>query len=190
MNANQKATKNISGCFSTVSVFACKRIFIKKKTAGWSFVAYRLSDEPELTEITNTILFSFFFFGPVVWLDECSEALEVLKLVWIILLKMTVWHFFLYYRDRESSERRLTWNTSSRLKQKFSDWKLNLLRTANIQEAVKVEATCHPRFTRFFFVDQLMAVGLCQPVNLQFEGINTRLQRFTQRSEIWMMSEL
>lgn len=60
VNANQKATKNISGYFSTVSVFACKRIFIK--TAGWSFVVYRLSDEPEPTEITNAILVFFFFF--------------------------------------------------------------------------------------------------------------------------------
>lgn len=116
VNANQKATKNISGYFSTVSVFACKRIFIK--TAGWSFVVYRLSDEPEPTEITQFWSF-FFFFGPVVWLDKCSEALEALKLVWIILLKMTVWHFFFFFiTERESSERR---NTSSRLKQKFSD---------------------------------------------------------------------
>lgn len=88
VNANQRATKNISGYFSTVSVFACKRIFIK--TAGWSFVVYRLSDEPEPTEITNAILVFFFFLGPVVWLDKCSEALEALKLVWIILLKMTL----------------------------------------------------------------------------------------------------
>lgn len=116
VNANQKATKNISGYFSTVSVFACERIFIK--TAGWSFVVYRLSDEPEPTEITNAILVFFFFLGPVVWLDKCSEALEALKLVWIILLKMTVWHFFFFITERESSERR---NTSSRLKQKFSD---------------------------------------------------------------------
>lgn len=128
VNANQKATKNISGYFSTVSVFACKRIFIK--TAGWSFVVYRLSDEPEPTEITQFWSF-FFFFGPVVWLDKCSEALEALKLVWIILLKMTVWHFFfLYYREREFREEKYKFETETKV---FRQSELNLLRTLYIQ---------------------------------------------------------
>lgn len=130
VNANQKATKNISGYFSTVSVFACKRIFIK--TAGWSFVVYRLSDEPEPTETTNAILVFFFFFwtsclaGQVLWGSGGSE-IGVNHSFEDDCLAL----FFFFITERESSERR---NTSSRLKQKFSD-NLNwtCLRTLYIQ---------------------------------------------------------
>lgn len=130
VNANQKATKNISGYFSTVSVFACKRIFIK--TAGWSFVVYRLSDEPEPTEITNAILVFFFFFwtsclaGQVLWGSGGSEIGvnhsfedDCLALF-----------FFLYYREREFREEKYKFETETKV---FRQSELNLLRTLYIQ---------------------------------------------------------
>lgn len=90
------------------------------------------------------------FFGPVVWLDKCSEALEALKLVWIILLKMTVWHFFffLYYREREFREEKYKFETETKV---FRQSELNLLRTLYIQRSRESLSNMSSKIYKVFF---------------------------------------
>lgn len=96
----------------------------------------------------NSGLF-FFFLGPVVWLDKCSEALEALKLVWIILLKMTVWHlFFLYYREREFREEKYKFETETKV---FRQSELNLLRTLYIQRSRESLSNMSSKIYKVFF---------------------------------------
>lgn len=128
VNANQKATKNISGYFSTVSVFACKRIFIKNCWLKFCRVQAVRRAWTHRDNKRNSGLFLFWtscLAGQLLWGSEIgvNHSFED---------DCVAVFFFFYYSEREFREEKYKFETKTKV---FRQSELNLLWTLCVQRS-------------------------------------------------------